>query len=334
MKTKKIYFTGVGKAELLEAQLPALTPTRVLTRTLYTGISSGTERANIMDMPNTYSHGKWPKAEGYSACAIVEEAGSGVSSVKPGDRVLVYHGAHAYNWVTEEKRIVKIKDDRVDSLSAAFAIIASFPLGGIRKMDVGIGETGLVMGLGTLGILAVQLLKINGACPVIAADIREDRREYALSIGADYAFNPADPDFPEQVKKASGSGKGANAVVEVTGIAKALVTSLGCCAPFARIALLGCTRVSDASIDFYTQIHRPGIQLIGAHTDARPQIESSPHMWTDRDDQEALIRLMATGRLRIPVKPENVYKPEDAPKVYTALSYSSDFPIFNAFDWQ
>jgi len=43
---------------------------------------------------------------------------------------------------------------------------------------------------------------------------------------------------------------------------------------------------------------------------------------------------MATGRLRIPVKPENVYKPEDAPKVYTALSYSSDFPIFNAFDWQ
>lgn len=333
MKTRKIFFTGVGKAELLEVEMPALTPTRVLTRTLYTGISCGTERANIMDMPNTHAHGKWPKAEGYSACAIVEEVGSSVTSVKPGDRVLVYHGAHAYNWVTEERRIVKITDDRADSLSAAFAIIASFPLGGIRKMDVGIGEAGLVMGLGTLGILAVQLLYINGACPVIAADLREDRREYALSLGADYAFNPADADFVEKVKKASG-GKGANAVVEVTGIAKALVTSLDCCAPFGRIALLGCTRVSDASIDFYTQVHRPGIQLIGAHTDARPQLESSPHMWTDKDDQNALIRLMATGRLKIPVKPEHVYKPEDAPEVYTALSYSSDFPIFNAFNWQ
>jgi threonine dehydrogenase-like Zn-dependent dehydrogenase len=97
----------------------------------------------------------------------------------------------------------------------------------VRKLEIELGESAMVMGLGLLGIFAVQFCRLSGANPVIAADLNPERREVALKLGADYAFDPSAPDFADQVKAVTG-GKGVRATVEVTGVSAAMKQAIKC----------------------------------------------------------------------------------------------------------
>jgi threonine dehydrogenase-like Zn-dependent dehydrogenase len=245
---------------------------------------------------------------------------------------VVIWGYHASHCVVKESQLVKIDSDSIASLEAAFVFIASFPLAGVRKTRLEIGEPVLIMGLGILGMFAVQLARLAGGIPVIASDPREDRRGLALKFGADYVFSPDSPDFAAAVKEASG-GKGISAAIEVTGVSSAMKQVLECCASMARVALLGCTRISDCGIDYYQLVHRPGISLIGAHTNARPMTESYPHHWTHHDDCRALLNMLERKRLGIQPLVSEVHSPEEAPEVYRRLAEDPLFPLGVAFEW-
>ena len=244
MTTKKIFFTAIGKAELLERELPALKENEVLAETEYTVISGGTERANIMGMPNAGGGNRFPKSLGYCGIGRVLQIGPAVKQVEVGDRVLIYHGTHSKYNIRPEADVTKVEDETIPSLEAAFVIIASMGLGGVRKLELELGESAMVMGLGLLGIFAVQFCRLSGAYPVIAVDPNPQRRALALKLGADYAFDPTAPDFVQQVKAVT-KEKGVRATVEVTGISAAMKQALECASYMGRIALLGCTRVSD-----------------------------------------------------------------------------------------
>ncbi len=331
MKSKKIFFTGVHKAELLEVDVRELAENEVLTEMEYTVVSGGTERACIMGMHNTSQ--RFPMSLGYCGVGRAVAIGSDVKSVAPGDRVLVYHGCHAkYNIRTEEE-ITKVYDDSLASLDAAFVIIASMGLGGVRKLEIELGESAMVMGLGLLGMFAVQFCRLSGAYPVIAVDLNPVRRELALQLGADYAFDPASPDFIEQVKEVT-NGKGVRATVEVTGVSAAMKQALECAAWMGRISLLGCTRVSDCAVDYYQQVHRPGVKLIGAHNFVRPKVESYPHHWTHQDDCQAILNMIAAGRVQVAPIVSRVVSPTDAPEIYNQLCNDPAFPMGTVFDWR
>ena len=215
----------------------------------------------------------------------------------------------------------------------AFVVIATMGLGGVRKLELELGESAMVMGLGLLGIFAVQFCRLSGAYPVIAADLNPERRKLALKLGADYAFDPAAPDFAEQVKAVTG-GKGVRATVEVTGVSAAMQQALRCAAPMGRISLLGCTRVSDCPVDYYTQVHRPGVKLIGAHNFVRPKVESYPHHWTHQDDCKAILQLLGAGRIQVAPIIYRVVSPVDAPEIYNELCDDPKFPMGTVFDWR
>ncbi|GHT55514.1 hypothetical protein FACS1894109_02230 [Spirochaetia bacterium] len=332
MQTEQIIFTAPSIAELKTQTLPALDKDKVLVEMEYTAISAGTERDNLLGRQNTGD--VFPKAYlGYSGIGYVRALGDDGKKFNIGDRVIVIWGNHASHCVVSEDQLVKIDDENIRSLEAAFTFIASFPLAGLRKTRLEIGESCLIMGQGILGIIATQLARLAGAIPVIAVDLREDRRKLALELGADFAFSPKDADFTEQVKKASG-GKGVNTVVEVTGISAAMKQALECCAPMARVSLLGCTRVSDCGIDYYQLVHRPGISLIGAHTNARPTQESYPYHWTHQDDCKALLRMLGAKRLNIQRIISEVHTPEEAPEIYRRLAEDPLFPLGVAFNWK
>ena len=95
---------------------------------------------------------------------------------------------------------------------------------------------------------------------------------------------------------------------------------LDCMRRFGRVALLGCTRNSDFSIDYYRKVHGPGITLVGAHTQCRPPHDSAPGWWTEQDDREAIMNLYRMGRLHLEQLIEETHSPEEAPKVYTRLA--------------
>jgi threonine dehydrogenase-like Zn-dependent dehydrogenase len=180
-------------------------------------------------------------------------------------------------------------------------------------------------------MMAVGLLRAAGAVPIIAVDPVKEKREQALALGADYALDPFDPDFAKRAKELTGGG--ANVAIEVTGKGQGLDQVLDCMKPFGRVALLGCTRHSDFTIDYYRKVHGPGISLIGAHTNARPKVESSHGLWTDGDDARAVHRLITGGRFDLEGLIKEVHLPEEAPAVFTRLANESHFPVVQ-FDWR
>ncbi|MBO5370386.1 MAG: zinc-binding alcohol dehydrogenase [Clostridia bacterium] len=331
MKNKQILFTDIHKAELAETDVRELDSCSVLVRTEYTVISGGTERACLMGMPNTPQ--KFPMSLGYCGVGYVEAVGEDVKKVSIGDRVLVYHGVHAKYNVVPESDVTLVENEKISSLEASFVIIASMGLGGVRKLELELGESAMVMGLGLLGIFAIQFLRASGANPLIAADPNPERRKLALELGADYAFDPSDEDFSKKVMEVT-KGKGVRACVEVTGISKAMNQALECASYMGRISLLGCTRVSDSGVDYYNQVHRPGVKLIGAHNFVRPKSESYPHHWTHHDDCNAIIDLIVGGRIQVNPIISRVVSPTDASEIYNELCDSKIFPLGTVFDWR
>ena len=182
-----------------------------------------------------------------------------------------------------------------------------------------------------MGLFAVQSMVRMGATPLIAVDFAEDRRRVALELGADYALAP-DAHFVEAVRELT-EGRMIQANVEVTGSSAALLQSLQVAARGGRIALAGCTRVSDVPIDFYTLVHKPGVQLIGAHNHVRPAADSYWGYWTRHDDFAAMLRMMRMGKMRVRPMISGVFAPEQAPEVFRELGENACAPLGRAFDW-
>jgi 2-desacetyl-2-hydroxyethyl bacteriochlorophyllide A dehydrogenase len=331
MKNKKIFFTDIHKAEFLDEEIrEELLSNEVLAEMEYTVVSGGTERACIMGLPNTPR--KFPQSLGYCGVGKVVKLGGEVKNLKIGDRVLVYHGCHAKYNIRGIDEITKVENEDVSSLEASFVIIASMGLGGVRKLEIELGESAMIMGLGLLGMFSVQFARLNGANPVIAVDPNADRRALALELGADFAFDPTEPDFVEKVKAVT-KGKGVNATVEVTGASVAMKQALECASWMGRISLLGCTRISDSPIDYYQQVHRPGVKIIGAHNFVRPKQESFPHHWTHHDDCRAILDMIERGRLKVLPMVARVVSPKEAPEIYDQLCDDPKFPMGTVFDW-
>ena len=336
MKTKQIIFTKPYVAELLDVECLPPKENEVTVSLEFSAISSGTEKANLIGARNSVKVSEdqeavFPRTVGYSAAGIVTEIGKDVKSVNVGDRVIVFWGKHKKNITISENNVLKIPDE-VTSEEASMALISTFPLGAIRKTKLELGESAMVMGLGILGIFAVEELKAAGAYPVIAVDPIKERREFALKMGADLALDPTDEKFAENVISLSGGG--VNVCIEVTGLGIGLIQALDCMKKFGRVALLGCTRSSKFEVDYYGKVHGPGISLIGAHTMARPKVESSSGLWTDKDDLQTVLNLIKGKRLNFKDMICEINSPTDAGKVYDRLANDKNFPIGVLFDWR
>ena len=349
MKNPNILFTSAGVAELVERPAPEPQSGEVLVRLVRSCISSGTERANLVGVPDSGvgifgapATTTWPRQSGYSSSGVVEAVGAGVTSLKSGDRVALSWSHHAQLVCLPATQAYPIPDG-VSFEQAAFAHIATFPLAAIRKCRLEIGESAIVMGQGVLGQLAVLLLRAAGAAPVLAADPVAAKRDRARALGADFALDPTAPDFAAQAKALCPSEwrkifgrvamSGPQVGIEVTGVGAALDNVLDAIAPFGRIALLGCTRDSNFTIDYYHKVHGRGVTLVGAHTACRPEAESAPGWWTTRDDAQAFLRLLELGRLSLDGFVDEVHAPEDCGEVYARLAAGGPFPVVQ-FDWE
>lgn len=337
LQLRQIAFTKVNTAELVDMgvfDVQKLDLNSVVVKTEISTISSGTEKANITGDPNVRGESKeiapFPRYCGYSSAGVVVATGGLVTKVKVGDRVVVYWGQHINYNIVPEEQVVKIPDG-VSFSEAAISFISTFPLAGIRKVQLEVGESCLIMGLGVLGQLAVKLARVAGAVPIVVADPVKERRDLALKNGADYAFNPLEEDFAEKVKEVTNGG--VKTAIEVTGVGAGLNETLDCMARLGRVALLGCTRNSDFSVDYYKKVHSPGITLVGAHTRARPNGESYPHYFTHNDDIACVLALCDKNRMTIKDLITETHSPEECFDVYSRLVFDRNFPIGVQFDW-
>lgn len=335
MKSKNIVFVKENTAELICEEVREPEENEVVVKLAVSTISSGTERANLTGSKTVSwvikepEKAVFPRRAGYSSSGVIVAVGSGVTKVHTGDRVAVWWGTHSQYLTINQDNVFPIEE--VSFEDAAIFHIATFPLAAIRKCHFEIGESAVVMGMGILGLLAVKLLKTAGAAPILAVDPSFEKRKKALECGADYALDPYAEDFACEAKRLTGGG--AKVGIEVTGIGAGLDGILDCMALKGRVALLGCTRSSDFTIDYYRKVHGPGITLVGAHTNARPLYESSSGWWTQEDDITAIFKLTKLGRLHLSDFVDETYSPEESSEIYTRLATEKTFPVVQ-FDWR
>lgn len=126
---------------------------------------------------------------GYSSAGVVVETGRDCG-LNVGDRVACGGAGFAnhaeFNYVPRNL-IVKIPDG-VSFEDASCATVGSIALQGVRQCEVNLGETVAVIGLGLMGILAVQMLKASG-CRVIGFDPNAGRCKLAEDLGCDKAVS-------------------------------------------------------------------------------------------------------------------------------------------------
>lgn len=328
---KRIGFLEKNNAQLCDKpddRLPGAGEVRI--QMAYTAVSAGTERAALTaneDGDETCRFG-FPMYLGYSGSGIITHVGEGVDEYQVGDRVMVHGGGHGSCYTVPLKEVVKLPDN-VSLQDAAFVIIAGFSLAAVRKAKVELGHTVLVAGLGLLGLYAVQYLKLAGALHVIASDFDPARRELAAKLGADVTVDPADPTWAEKVRAVAPHG--VDSVIEVTGNDKALTDCLHVTKKFGRVILLGCTR-KLTQVDFYHDVHVPGIELVGAHSGARPTLESHPGFFTEMDDCRVTLQYLSQGRLDFTTMIHEIHAPTEAHEVYARLA-RRELPIGVLFDW-
>ncbi len=336
MTSRYISFVSPNVAQLLERNVSDPPAGHVLVRTAVTTVSAGTERANLVGgvlttIQKDAGITPFPHVCGYSGAGVIEKVGEGVTEFAVGDRVYTSWGQHAELHIFPVCNVHKLPDS-LSFEEGSILHICTFPLAALRKSRLEIGESAMTVGLGILGMISVLLQKAAGAYPVIASDPNPERRKIALSLGADFALDPTCENYEDEVRRLT-DGRMINAATEVTGNGQALDRLLDVMAPFGRVSLLGCTRKSDFTIDYYRKVHGPGITLIGAHTLARPKVESSEHMFTEKDDIETAMRLAAAGRIPLKSLICETHSPAEATEVFTRLAENKDFPVCLQFDW-
>ena len=156
---------------------------QVVLRTIFSGITNGTERHALL---HEHAYGSFPGRHGYQHVSVVERVGAGVSTFEVGDRVFDGHyvGHRAWNIVdlTEQSFTVKLRPD-ADLPAAALFGVAGVAVRAVRVTDIRPGDHVWVVGAGLIGQFAAQGARLAGAT-VIVSDIDETRLERASQLGA------------------------------------------------------------------------------------------------------------------------------------------------------
>lgn len=336
MNGRRIVWPGPRQIALEHFEVPVPGPGEVLVATEYSVISPGTELSFLQGKNNTVN--AWPQHPGYSGSGRITAIGANVRDLAIGDRVVMDHCGHTSHALCQVagwrgQGITRIDDPAVPSAHAAFLPIASMALQGLRKTRPELGESALVAGLGLLGLFAVRLAHLDGAFPLLALDFNPRRLAIARGYGAEAALSPDDPSLASHIAEVT-RNRGLDLIIEVTGAPSALPRLLPLLATEGRIALVGCSREPTDGIDFYRDVHKKGVTIIGAHNYIRPERDSHPGLWTTRDDFRTLLGLLARKRLDVGPLISATVPPEQAPEMYQRLLDRDEGLLGVVFDWR
>ncbi|MCK0132256.1 bi-domain-containing oxidoreductase [Flavobacteriaceae bacterium F08102] len=269
-----------GDTILEEIPVPNVKPGAVLIKTSRTLVSLGTERmlvefgkANfiqkakqqpdkvkmVLDKVKTdglkptlnsvFNKLNQPLPLGYCNVGEVVAVGKGVSEFQIGDRV-ASNGNHAEYVLVPKNLVAKIPDNVTDE-EAAFTVIGSIGLQGIRLLNPTFGETIVVVGLGLIGLVTAELLKANG-CRVIGFDYDPMKVALAKRKGIT-AINPAEGTDQVKFVESFTNGIGADGVL-ITASNKSneiISQSAKMCRKRGRIVLVGVIGLDISRADFY-----------------------------------------------------------------------------------
>ena len=139
--------------------------------------------------------------------------------------------------------------EEVDSQTAPLIQVLTTCLHAQRRVDIFPGESVVVVGLGVTGQVHIQLAKARGAYPVIGIEPNAWRREVAEKLGADVTLPPGEASIASVLEATN--GRGADVVIEATGIGSAIAEGITMARLGARLLLFGITTATEVRWPFY-----------------------------------------------------------------------------------
>ncbi len=321
--------------EVAEVPVPSVKRGQLLIKTTNTLVSGGTERMLVefgkagwidkalqqpdkvrMVLDKIKTDGLQPTIEavfnkldqplplGYCNVGTVVDVGEGVIGFAKSDRV-ISNGKHAEVVSVPINLCAKVPDGISDE-EAAFTVVGAIALQGIRLTQPTLGETFVVTGLGLIGLLTVQLLRAHG-CRVLGLDFDNEKLALAQQFGAEVVDLAAGQD-PIKAAELYSRGRGVDAVI-VTAATKSsepMHQAAQMCRKRGRIVLVGITGLELSRDDFFKK--EITFQVSASYGPGRydPNYEEKGQdypvafvRWTEQRNFEAVLDMMADGRLNL-----------------------------------
>src|ERR1700722_11271605 len=350
--------TKSGEVAAYDVPAPELQKGGILVRTAFSAISSGTEKAAVeagrksllgkaMARPDlvkqvveyAQSNGiaaarqkvearlETLSALGYSCSGFVLEAGIGVTGFQPGDRVACAGAGYAshceINFVPANLA-VRIPAN-VSLQAASLTTIGAIAVQGVRQANVTFGETVAVIGVGLVGVLAIQVLRAAG-CRVIAIDLSGDRAAQAVSFGAHLGLATSDPSLEGAVASFSRYGVDAALITAATRSADPLELAAKLLRDRGRISVIGDVGMGVSRANMY----RKEISLVMSRSYGPgrydPLYEEGGQdypigfvRWTEKRNMESFLDLLSSGALQVEPLLAHLFSVEEGEKAYAAV---------------
>ncbi len=327
-----VSFTGPRAVALVREEPLPLRPAAARVRTLYSGISAGTEMTAYRGS-NVYLTKLWDPARrlftaggqsfaypvtgwGYSEVGEVVELADDAEGLglRVGD---VVHGVwgHRSEAVLPAAPLARqVLPPGVDPVAGVFARVGAIALNAVLAADLHLGETVAVFGQGVIGLLVTRLAALSGA-RVVAVDALAPRLALAARLGAAHTVDASAGSSAEQVK--AHAPDGADVSIEISGSYRALHEAVRSTAPGGRVVAAGFYQGEGAGLHLGEEFHHNRIQVVAS------QIGGVPAGLAGRWDPERLHRvvvgLVADGRLDLAPLVSHVVPCEEVVEAYRLL---------------
>jgi len=339
-KGKAIVIKRPGESEIRQIKLAEVDEETIVVKTKYSGISIGTEMA-VFNGEESGDEVWYPCVPGYEEVGEVVYVGKNAfktntgETLKIGDRVMAnevrYYPDYMAAWggqcgyaIKNPKTSPALMDrpakipDNVSYQEAVCAYLAGVAKKGIDMVGVNKGECFLVIGMGLIGLSAVQLAKIYGAGRVIAADINDTR----LTIAKRFTEYTIDLKKPDPIKELldMNDGKKVDVVIEASGNPKVVDDVFDYVRPGGRIHLQG-------------QYRQPIIITRYARWNCS-DLRVSASIALNPGDKEAVLRLISEGKLEVKGLWTKEYYVDDAQKAYEEVNKNKYDILKVLFRWE
>lgn len=351
---------GSGEVQSLEVPVPQVRPGQLLIQTRLNLVSPGTEKMllefgksgllgkalqqpervkdavqkaktdGVLSTVNAiYQKLDDPLPLGYCNVGTVIEVGSGCEEFKIGDLV-VSNGPHA-EVVTVPKHLCARVPPKVNAEQAAYTVLGSIAMQGVRLAAPAIGETVAVFGLGLVGLLTVQILKATG-CKVVAFDFDSNRVALAQDYGASgIDLNHQNDPITSGLQYSNGYGVDAAIITASTPSSDPIHQAAQMCRQRGKIVLVGVTGLELRRDDFYKK--ELSFQVSASYGPGRYDDSYELHgndypigfvRWTENRNFKAFLGLLEDGSVDTLEMNTHSYSFDEAPRAYDNLASGSN----------
>ncbi|MEU6778468.1 zinc-binding alcohol dehydrogenase [Nonomuraea angiospora] len=303
-----ITFEQPGRVRVSLESPADLAPGSVRVRTIYSGVSAGTELTAYRGT-NPYLNRHWDIERrlfvdgqthaypltgwGYQEVGEVVEAAPDVADPPVGSIVWGIWGHRAEAVVPAEKLVGHVMPPGADPLTGVFARVGAIALNAVHSSDVHLGDQIAIFGQGVIGLLATRLAVLSGA-RVVAADAIPDRLELARRFGAAEVFDVRSGSVAEFMRKRV---EGADTVIELSGTHQGLHEAIRTVRKGGRVVAAGFYQGDGVGLRLGEEFHHNQVQLVSSQIGGVASWLA--HRWDVERLQRTFMALVHEGQIEV-----------------------------------